>query len=200
MRRKRVTTRAKRRPAGEAVRRPALPGSERPPARELAANETLFVSLYDTLRLIARSAMRQQSPAHTLQPTALVNEAFVKLTRRGADWKNRGHFLASAARTMRHILVDHARTRSRVRRRPGGKRFELDDAVLAYEERDAGLVRLDEALEELAVKHPRAAKIVELHYFGKLTFNEISAALGMPLRTVERDWRWARIWLHAELS
>src|SRR5207247_6988123 len=122
---------------------------ERARAGDARANDQLFVALYGLLRRIARATMRSQSPAHTLQATALVNEVFLKLARRDRGWEGLDHFLNGAARAMRSVLVDHARTRTRKRRRAPGRKFVLDDAVLAIEAAVFDVVALDEALDRL---------------------------------------------------
>ncbi len=172
------------------------PGEERP----AAVSGQLFTTLYDTLRAQARAAMRGQPRSHTLQPTALVNEVFIKLANQGAEWHSRAHFLSVAARAMRAILVDHARNKTRQKRKAAGRRVELDGLLVAFEERSLRLLELDAALGRLAELDDRAARIVELRFFGGLAGPDIAEVMGVPLRTVERDWMYARAWLHAELS
>lgn len=169
-------------------------------ANEVGANERLFAALYETLRGFARAAMREQSPSHTLQPTALVNEVYMKLARRRGGWQGRAQFLSTAARAMRCVLVDHARTKKRRRRSPTGRRVVLDDVLIAYEESAIDVLALDETLRNLAEQDPRSAQIVELRFFGGLSLPDISRLLEIPLRTVERDWQWARVWLRAQLG
>jgi RNA polymerase sigma-70 factor (ECF subfamily) len=129
-----------------------------------------------------------------------VNEVFLKLVRPGAAPEDRAHFLAVAASAMRCVLVDRVRTRLRLKRSAAGRRVELDDLVLSFEERSVGLIDLDEALHRLAADSPRAARIVDMRFFGGLDFPDIARILGVNLRTAERDWRYARAWLHAELA
>jgi RNA polymerase sigma factor (TIGR02999 family) len=201
---KAATSRARgRRPAeasDRAVTAARGSASGRAPAIASAENDELFASLYETLRGLARIAMRPQSSAHTLQPTALVNEAFLKLMRRRKGWTSRAHFLSTAAVAMRCILVDHARTRSRIKRHARGHRISLDAAMLSFKRRQIDVLALDDALRRLAEHDPRAARVVELRCFGGLPVRDVSEILDVPVRTVERDWHWARIWLHAELS
>lgn len=160
----------------------------------------VFAAIYDALRAQARAAMRSQPRNHTLQPTALANEAFLKLVQQDVDWTSRAHFLGVAAKAMRSILVDHAKTKSRRKRKATGRQVQLDGLVIAFEDRSFELLALDEALVRLAARHERAARVVELRFFGGLEFREVAHLIGMPIRTIERDWVFARAWLHAELS
>lgn len=164
------------------------------------ARDDVFRAVYSMLRTEAKAAMRGQRASHTLQPTALANEAFLKLAQQAStQWTSRAHFLGVAARAMRSILVDHARTKSRAKRKATGTRVKLDATLAEFETRSFDLVVLDEALEKLAKTHERAARIVELRFFGGLRFEEIAEILGVPLRSIEREWQLARAWLHAEL-
>lgn len=163
------------------------------------ATTDLFALVYGTLRAQARSAMRGQPRSHTLQPTALANEAFLKLVSQEVAWEGRSHFLCVAARAMRSVLVDHARTKTRRKRKAVGRRIDLDEHVAAFEERSARLQDLEEALQRLARLDPRASRIVEMRFFGGMQFREIAQALDVPTRTIERDWAYARAWLHGEL-
>ena len=166
------------------------------------AREQLLQLLYDDLHGVAGALMRKQGPEHTLQPTALVNEAYLRLLGEpgGEGWRSREHFLAVAARAMRFALVDHARKRGAVKRGGGAERQALDHLVVQVEERCVDLVDLDEALSRLAQRSERAAQVVEARFFGGLTAEETASALGASLRTVERDWRMARAWLADELT
>jgi RNA polymerase sigma factor (TIGR02999 family) len=187
-------------PESTPVVKPARKDATRP-TNGHSLNDEMFVTLYEMLRRLAREAMRRpRSSTHTLQPTALVNEAYLKLTRRRCDWESRNHFLAAAAKAMRCILVDHARTRTRIKRRPRGYRISLDAALLEYERKRIDVVQLDEALLRLAAVDARAARVVELRCFGGLRVQDIAEILDEPKRTIERDWYFARVWLHAELS
>lgn len=164
------------------------------------ALEQLTPLVYDELLRLARRAMYREAGSHTLQATALVNEAFVRLVDADVSWHDRVHFYAVAARTMRRVLVDHARARRSAKR--GGDRIAvtLDDAVLAGPQRDDDLLELDEALARLASFDERKGQIVELHYFGGLTYDETAAVLDISPVTVHRDLKLAKAWLHHELS
>jgi RNA polymerase sigma-70 factor, ECF subfamily len=166
-------------------------------------------SLHAELAQLARRYMRRERPNHTLQPTALVNEAYIRLFgRQAADWQNRAHFLAHAAHTMRQVLVDHARARWTDKR--GGKhiRLSLDEAgakehlgkTLGYSDRSVDVLALNDALDELAQLDPRQTSVVELRFFGGLTEKEISELLGVTVRTVRRDWSTARLWLRRHIE
>jgi RNA polymerase sigma factor (TIGR02999 family) len=168
---------------------------------EEGAFDALLALLYKDLRRIAGSYLRAQRPDHTLQPTALVHEAYMRLVgHEGADWESRAHFLNAAAQTMRRILVDHARARKAEKRGGADVRVVLDDAVAVTPERDLDLVALDDALTKLATASPRLSRIVELRYFGGLTAKEVAEVLGVSLTTVEREWVAARAWLRVELG
>ncbi len=166
------------------------------------AESALLAFLYEELHRVARACMRGQPPGHTLQATALVHEAYLRLVRlRDFPWKDRDHFLAVAARAMRSVLVDHARGKGRAKR--GGKnrrRHPLDSVVVSYEERALDLLALNDALERLAGLDAQAAKVVERRFFGGMTVEEVARGLGVSVRTVERDWEMARTWLHRALS
>jgi len=157
--------------------------------------------VYDQLRQIARRYMSRERPAHTLQPTALVNEAFMKLIDQDrVDWQNRSHFMAVASQSMRRILVDHARSRNREKRGGGRLAFPLDEALTLNPDRDADVLALDEALEKLAELDATQAKIVEMRFFGGMSVEEVAEALSMPKRSVERQWTKTRAWLRRELE
>ena len=162
-----------------------------------------FALVYDELRRLAASALRHERPDHTLQPTALVHEAYLRLADEPMRrWENRSHFLAVAARAMRRILVDHARKHNAVKRGSGGVCLNLDDlAHAAPAAEDAvDLVALDDALRRLAELDPRQAKIVELRFFGGLSVDETAAIIDASPRTVKRDWQIARAWLKREMA
>jgi RNA polymerase sigma factor (TIGR02999 family) len=153
------------------------------------------------LRRIARHYMRMERQGHTLQTTALVNEAYLKLVDQAqADWQNRAQFLGVAAQLMRHILVDHARGLCRGKRGGGAQVLPLDEGLVFSPAKSAALVALDDALTELAGFDPRKAQVVELRYFGGLSVEETAEALGVHENTVKRDWRLAKMWLKRELS
>lgn len=163
------------------------------------ALEALVPIVYEELRRLARRYMRGQRLGHTLQTTALVNEAYMRLV--DADrvrWQDRAHFFAVSARLMRRILVDSARARNNLKR--GGNRVTLDDAAELVPGRATDLVALDDALTALAELSPRQSQIVELRYFGGFTETETAEVLGISERTVRREWRVARAWLFRELS
>jgi len=165
-----------------------------------AARSELFDRAYRELHDQAARLMRNQVPSHTLQPTALVHETFLRLARaQGSAWADRTHFLAVAARAMRSVLVDHARGKGRAKR--GGDRaaVPLDRLQLAVEERGIDPLVLDEALRDLAGRDERAARVVELRFFGGLTMPEIAEHLGVATRTVEREWELARAWLYGRM-
>jgi RNA polymerase sigma factor (TIGR02999 family) len=166
-----------------------------------AAFDRLLPLIYDELRAVARRQLRRRRPGQTLDTTALVNEAYVKLVdRKGADWRDRGHFLSVAAVAMRHILVDHARSRVALKR-GGSLRVTLDEARLGADAgADVEILALDEALTSLASLDERLSRLVELRFFGGLTVEETAGLLGVSGRTVKRDWRKARAFLHSRLS
>jgi len=145
--------------------------------------------------------MAGERAGHTLQTSALVNEAYLRLIDiTQVHWQNRAHFFAMAARTMRRILVDSARARGNQRRGGDVVKVALDDALVVGTDRRDDLVALDEALERLGAVYPRQAQVVELRYFGGLTLEETAAALDISTDTVKRDWRFAKLWLLRELS
>jgi RNA polymerase sigma-70 factor (ECF subfamily) len=153
------------------------------------------------LRRIAHRYMRMERQGHTLQTTALVNEAYLKLVDQArVDWQNRAQFLGVAARLMRHILVDHARELCRGKRGGGAHVLPLDEGLVFSPAKSAALVALDDALSELAGFDPRKAQIVELRYFGGMSVEETAEALGVHPNTVIRDWGLAKVWLKRELS
>ena len=160
----------------------------------------VFPSVYEELRQLAHRHLAREATGHTLSTTALVHEAYLRLTDHGAGnvaFSDRTHFFAIAARSMRHILVDHARRQHAVRRGEGARRVPLEDVVgLAADERAGLLVALDEALERLAGLDPRQARVVECRFFAGLTEEETAEALGIGLRTAKRDWAKARSWLY----
>src|SRR5262245_7174228 len=166
-----------------------------------AALEELMPLVYDELRKVAARHLRRQRPGHSLQTTALVNEAYLRLIDSSqVRWQNRAHFFAVSAQLMRRILVDFARSRSNLKRGAGAERVTLDDALLITPERGADLLALDDALTRLAGLNPRQAQVVELRYFGGLNEEEAAEALKVSLRTIQRDWNLARLWLYRELS
>jgi RNA polymerase sigma factor (TIGR02999 family) len=157
--------------------------------------------VYEELRRLAHSYMRGERPDHTLQATALVNEAYLRLAERTRPhWQDRAHFFAGAARMMRHILVDHARRRQRVKRGSGAVNLELTETALLAQDQADQVVALNEALERLARLDQRASQVVELKYFGGMSYEEIAEVLSISGITVRRDWGFAKAWLHKELA
>jgi len=165
-----------------------------------AALNKLTPLVYDELHRLAHKYIRRERPGHTLQTTALVNEAYVRLVdQNSVDWQNRAHFFGVAAQVMRHILVDYARQQTAVKRGGGVERFNLDEGLIISKESAAELVALDEALKALSNLYPRRSKVVELRYFGGLNNKEASEILNVSETTIERDWRFARAWLFREM-
>jgi len=165
------------------------------------AASSLIPLVYRELRQMAGRYMRQERVDHTLQPTALVHEAYLKLVEAHAtNWQNRAHFFAVAAQVMRHILVDHARAHLRDKRGGGQAVLQLDEALVFAPEQSCELVEIDTALHKLSDFDARQAKIVELRFFGGLTVEETAAVLGISPKTVKRDWSVAKAWLHGELK
>jgi len=163
------------------------------------ALDELMPLVYDQLRKLASRCLASERPGHTLRATALVNEAYLRLVDSGMDFNDRVHFFAVAARLLRQILVDHARTHNRQKRGGGVQNLTLDEAILVAHGQP-GLLELDEALQRLAANDPRKSEVVELLYFGGLTYDEAAAALGISTATVHRELRMAKAWLHAELA
>ena len=161
----------------------------------------LMPLVYDELRRLARVHLRRERPDHTLQPTALVNEVYLRLIdQQRVSWQTRAQFFGLAAQLMRHVLVDHARTRAAAKRGGLLQKLSLDDAWMAPEEVAAELVALDEALVRLAMIDERKSRVVEMRFFAGLSVEETAEALGVSDKTVMRDWRIAKLWLHRELS
>lgn len=165
-----------------------------------AQTDALLEAVYDELRRLAGAYLARERSDHTLQPTALVHEAYAKLAAQETPWNNRAHFLGIAAQAMRRILVDHARGKHRAKRGGGWQRVELDVALAEDPAQSLDLVALDEALSELAELSPREAQVVELRYFGGLGVEEVGEVLGVSTRTVKRAWRFARAWLLARMT
>jgi RNA polymerase sigma factor (TIGR02999 family) len=157
----------------------------------------LLPLVYDELRKLAAVQLADEKPGHTLQPTALVHEAYLRLVggSQPQDWSGRGHFFAAAAEAMRRVLVERARRKGRVRHGGGRKRVDLDPVAAPAPDSDDDLLALDEALTRLAASDPAAARLVELRYFAGLTMPQAAEVLGTPLRTAERNWAYARAWL-----
>lgn len=165
-----------------------------------AAAERLLPLVYDELKRLARSYMRRERNDHTLQTTALVHEAYLKLIRQQAtNWQSRSHFFGIAAQLMRRILIDYARGHLREKRGGAKVILPLNDALVFSPEHSEDLVRLDEALERLSALDPRQGKVVELRFFGGLSVEETAQYLDVSPKTVKRDWAVAKVWLHGEL-
>ncbi len=168
---------------------------------ERSAEDDLIPSVYGDLKRLASGYLRAERAGHTLQATALVHEAYLKLAgQRRPGWQDRAHFFAMAARIMRRILTDHARQHRALKRGAGQVDLPLEDVLLADDEAGTMMQHLDEALHRLATFAPRQALVVELRFFGGLTEQEIAAHLDICGRTVKRDWTLARAWLHGELA
>jgi len=164
------------------------------------ALDRLTPLVYDELRRLARSYMRAERGSHTLQATAVVHEAFLRLIQANVALQDRGHFFALASRLMRRVLVDHAKSRGRLKRNSGIKEAVAEDAVETLPPMDFDVVALDDALQGLQQMEPRMAQVIELHYFGGLTYDQIAAAMGTSAATVHRDIRMARAWLLNEIN
>lgn len=167
-----------------------------------AALDELIPLVYDELRRQAARYLRRERVNHTLQPTALINEAYLKLIdQRGVTWQNRAHFFAIAAQAMRRILVDHARGKHSEKRGGDEEELPLEEALtVATDERDTDLIALDEALTRLEKRDKQQARIVELRYFSGLSLEETAEALNISRTTAARDWAMAKGWLHRELT
>jgi RNA polymerase sigma factor (TIGR02999 family) len=167
------------------------------------ALEKLTVIVHDEIRRMAHRFMQRERSGHTLQTTALVNEAYVRLIARQGqekiDWNSRSHFFAVVSQVMRHVLIDHARRRKYQKRAGELQKVSFNEATLMSQERASELLALDEALTTMAQMDPRKAKVIELRYFGGLSLVETAEALEISLMTVRRDWRAAKAWLYREL-
>ena len=164
------------------------------------ALDRLIPLVQPELHRLAHHYMSQERAGHTLQTTALINEAYLRLADDSQPlWQNRNHFVAAAAQLMRRIMVDHARQRLSLKRGGGAVRVTLDETALVTDSRSEELLALDEALETLAAQDPRKSQIVELRYFGGLTVEETADFLKLSLRTVEREWNMAKAWLYRAL-
>jgi RNA polymerase sigma-70 factor (ECF subfamily) len=164
------------------------------------AASKLVPLVYDEMRRLAGRYMRRERENHTLQATALVHEAYLKLVEQRSDWQSRAHFFGVAAQVMRHILIDHARGHVRAKRGGAKEALSLDDALVFSDEKSAELLAVDEAMQRLAKLDPRQGKVVEMRFFGGLTVEETAEALGISPITVKRDWSLARAWLYGELE
>jgi RNA polymerase sigma-70 factor (ECF subfamily) len=164
------------------------------------AAEKLLPLVYTELHRLASSYMRRERSDHTLQATALINEAYLRLSGENAQWNNREHFIGMAANVMRHVLVDYARAHKAQHRHGGLKRVEMNEDLAISANKLEQVVSLDEALKRLERLQPRQGKVVELRYFGGLSVEQIAALLGVSERSVKRDWSLARVWLFRALE
>ena len=166
-----------------------------------AALDDLYPLVYDELHRLARRYMSRERKGHTLQTTALINEAYVRLVdQRNVQWANRSHFFAISAQIMRRILIDHARRQTYAKRGGGARQVSLEETAVVVQDDLSEFVRLDEALKSLAELDPRRSQVVELKYFGGLNNDEIAGVLKISKNTVIRDWNMARAWLYRQLT
>jgi RNA polymerase sigma factor (TIGR02999 family) len=166
-----------------------------------AALDELIPLVHAELRRLARHYMARESPGHTLQTSALINEAYIRLIdQQNMPWQNRGHFFGVAAQVMRHILVDHARSHNFAKRGGGARKVPLDDAMIVNDRRADELVALDDALKALATLDPRKSQMIELRFFGGLSIAETAEVLEISPVTVTREWRSAKAWLRREMN
>ena len=165
------------------------------------ASEKLLPIVYEELRRLAVAQMAQETPGQTLQPTALVHEAYLRLVgNEDVHWQNRGHFFAAAARSMRQILINRAKQKKAVKHGGGKKRVEFEGALLADDPECERILALDEALDRLEQIDPRKAKIVMFRFFAGLSIDETAKTLEISPATVKREWQFARTWLHKEMN
>lgn len=184
-------------PSSQAVTRLLLAWGE----GDEAALEQLMPVVHDELRRLARRHMGHERPGHTLQATALVNEAYLRLIDvKQVQWQNRAHFFAMSSRLMRRILVDFARSRHYQKRGGGAQKVTFDEALVVSDERGGDLLALDDALVALAAVDPRKSQVVEMRFFGGLSVEETAEALHVSVDTVMRDWKMAKVWLLRELK
>ena len=165
-----------------------------------SALDELYPLVYDELHRLARLYMSRERKGHTLQTTALINEAYVRLVGQKVNWANRSHFFAISAQIMRRILIDHARRHAYAKRGGGAQQVSLEEAATVTPDQSGELIRLDEALKSLAEMDPRRSQVVELRYFGGLNNEEIAGVLNVSENTVTRDWNMARAWLYQQLT
>lgn len=168
---------------------------------DLSARDALVPLVYDELRRIARRCLAGQRPGHTLQPTALVHEAYLRLARRDSqDWQGRVHFFAMAAQMMRQILVDHARRQAAAKRGRNAVTLDVEEVPAVSKQPSLDLLALDDAMKELASLDSRQCQIVELRFFGGLSIEETARVLKISPATTKREWTTARLWLHQNMS
>jgi RNA polymerase sigma factor (TIGR02999 family) len=167
-----------------------------------SAAEQLLPLVYDELRRLAAARLAREANAHTLQATALVHEAYIRLVdaEQAQEWNSRGHFFAAAGEAMRRILVERARQKQRLKHGGGRRQVDLSDMDILADDCVEDVLRVDEALKSLAEEDPQTADLVKLRYFVGLTLGDAAAALGIPRRTADRMWAYAKAWLQAELS
>jgi RNA polymerase sigma-70 factor, ECF subfamily len=166
-----------------------------------SAADQLLPIVYSELHRLAKSYMSRERRDHTLQPTALINQAYLRIAQQEhMEWQNHAHFIGFAANVMRRVLVDHARERNAAMRGGGRMRVELDDGIAASPETSAEILQLEEALTRLEQLNPRQAQVVEMRYFGGLSVEEVASILGIAPRSVKRDWALARMWLYQEIQ
>jgi RNA polymerase sigma-70 factor (ECF subfamily) len=168
-------------------------------AGDAQAAESLLPLVYSELHRVAKGYMRRERPDHTLQATALINEAYLRLVGEDIDWNSRAHFIGLAANVMRRVLVDYARGRNAEQRGGGLQRVEMQEELAISPEKLDEVEELDAALKKLEMENPRQARVVELRYFGGLSVEQIGGLLEIAPRSVKRDWALARIWLFREL-
>jgi RNA polymerase sigma factor (TIGR02999 family) len=170
-------------------------------AKDKESLDKLMPAVYDELHRQAARYLRREKPGHTLQTTALIHEAYVRLVdQHNVQWQNRAHFFGVAAQMMRRILVDHARTKKRAKRGGSDIRISLNDATVAVKGQDLDVVEVDEALTRLAKIDEQQSRVVELRFFSGLTVEETAEVMGISPATVKREWSMAKAWLHRELS
>jgi RNA polymerase sigma factor (TIGR02999 family) len=163
--------------------------------------DKIFETIYDELRRLASSLMSRQRPDHTLQPTALVHEAYARLIdQKRIDWKDRAHFFRMAAKAMRHVLIDHARQRAAVKRGGDWQKITLDEQLAPGLDLDLEIIEIDEALTRLEEVNERMARVVEFRVFSGMTAKEVGHVLSISRRTVQEDWHVAKMWLARELA
>lgn len=168
---------------------------------DAAAKQQLNTRVYAELRQLAASFLNREQPGHTLRPTGLVHEAFVKMVgQHNVDFQGRTHFFALAAQAMRRILVDHARKKKRIKRGGQLKRVSFEEELVISPDNDEDLLAVDEVLNRLSELDPRQAQIVEMRFFGGMTVTEVAEFMGLSRRTIEREWTMARAWLRQQLS
>jgi len=170
-------------------------------AGDKSALDELIPAVYDELRRLAKNYLSRERPDHTLQTTALVHEAYLRLVDQNAvNWQNRAQFFGIAAQMMRRILINHAKERQAQKRQGSATKVSLDEAVSFFEKREVDLMALDEALNTLAVLDPKQTQIVELRFFGGLTIDEVAEVLGISPATTKREWDSAKLWLRRQLD